>query len=161
MSGGERVAHVIPPEGSAEAPCCGRTMREIMAAGSAVFVADPAEATCPGPRIPEGRGIIARCGTCGGEQRVFLPDHPRAEAEMFAGLLDGSAFRPPPGPEYLSNRCGRCWADRSDRAPADPTAWAGGRITCTLFGYDPSSGAPAPAGQTPLGSARGGGPPVS
>ena len=68
------------------------------------------------------RGIIFRCGGCDGVQRVYLPDHPKREAEDLAGLMDGSSemYIYKPGPESTIGKCVNC----------------GAQFKADLFGYD-------------------------
>lgn len=48
------------------------------------------------------------CGACKGEQSMVCKGMPRAQVVLLAGLLDGSAYPYPPGPEASIGRCGVC-----------------------------------------------------
>jgi hypothetical protein len=70
------------------------------------------------------RQIEVRCLNvhCGTVQRILTPDHSRAEAELLAGLLDGSspwyATRP-----NAASQIGKC-------------VLCGAPFRCTLFGFE-------------------------
>lgn len=71
------------------------------------------------------RGIRATCSGCQLVQTLYCPDHGELEAGVLAGLMDGSFFATPPGPESSVGKCGAC----------------GAPFRCELFGYGESAAA--------------------